>query len=90
MRYFHPGSYQSENNYDGAVNSGEFYNWMWATMGVDIKCSVDQNLDVTVTPPSEFEAGKPIKLMTHGFTDNAGGSRALINLPNRQLLKPIF
>ena len=38
-------------------------------MGENITCTVDQDMVVTVIPPSGFDAAKPIKSLTHGFMD---------------------
>lgn len=42
---------------------------IWDNMGENITCTVGQDMSVTVTPPGNFNAAKPIKLLTHGFID---------------------
>merc|ERR1711892_942948 len=59
LRYFNP------ENYYASTDPQE----IWDQMGENITCTVDQNMVVTVVPPSGFDAAKPIKLLTHGFVD---------------------
>jgi len=66
FRYF-PAT--NSANYQASVED------IWNTMGVDINCTVDQDLTVTVTPPSVYNPAKPIKLVTHGFTDTVQGDK---------------
>ena len=59
LRYF------SSENYYASSDPQE----IWEQMGENITCTVDQDMVVTVTPPSGFDAAKPIKSLTHGFMD---------------------
>ena len=59
LRYF------SSENYYASSDPQE----IWDEMGENITCTVDQDMVVTVIPPSRFDAAKPIKSLTHGFMD---------------------
>merc|ERR1739838_7232 len=59
LRYFSYDKYFSSSDPQG----------IWDQMGENITCTVDQDMVVTVVPPSGFDAAKPIKLVTHGFID---------------------
>ena len=59
LRYF------SSENYYASSDPQE----IWDEMGENITCTVNQDMVVTVTLPSGFDAAKPIKSLTHGFMD---------------------
>jgi len=61
IRYFSPERVYESND----------PNTIWFGMGVNISCSVQDDNDVKVIVPPEFDSRLPIKAFTHGFSSTA-------------------
>ena len=63
IRYFSPDSYYPSQDPDE----------IWDVMGENITCSVEDGGLVTVKLPQSFQADKPFKMFTHGFSSQIKG-----------------